>query len=76
MMNIELSSAVVLRDQYQITQGKASGIVNDPNQWSEDPQYVVDLVKRVVRVTMETIRIVERLPALNLDKAVAEGVGL
>lgn len=52
-------------DQYQIKQDKASGIVNDPNQWSADPRYIVDLVKRVVRVSMETLRIIAGLPRLG-----------
>ena len=26
------------------------GIKNDPNLWSEDPRYVLDLVKRIVSI--------------------------
>jgi hypothetical protein len=47
---------------------KDSGIRNDPNDWSRehnDPQYILNLVQRVVRVSLETVRIVEGLPALN-----------
>ena len=29
-----------------------------------DPRYIVDLVKRIVRVSVETVRIVKGLPAL------------
>ncbi|MCE2904396.1 hypothetical protein RI030_09145 [Aphanizomenon flos-aquae NRERC-008] len=39
--------------------------INDPNHWSENPRYIVDLVKRIVRVSLETVRIVKSLPALN-----------
>jgi predicted helicase len=39
--------------------------VNDPNEWSDDPRYIIDLVKRIVRVSMETNRIVASLPPLN-----------
>lgn len=46
---------------------KDSGIVNDPNAWSDDSRYIVDLVRRVVRVSMETLRIVEGLPRLQFD---------
>lgn len=48
---------------------KASGIVNDPNDWAtehEDPTYILDLVGRVVTVSMRTLDIVESLPPLDL----------
>ncbi len=54
-----------LIDRYQVRTDKASGIVNDPNDYSEDPRYIVDLVKRVVTVSMETLEIVGNLPPLN-----------
>ena len=40
---------------------KRSGIVNDPN-WTEDPQYIVDLIGRVIAVSLETVEIVAGLP--------------
>ena len=54
-----------IMERYQVTTDKDSGIVNDPNDWSEDPRYIVDLVKRIVRVSLETVRIVNALPPLN-----------
>lgn len=54
-----------LMDRYQVRTDKASGIVNDPNEYSDDPRYIVDLVKRVVTVSMETVEIVHMLPPLN-----------
>ena len=44
---------------------KDSGIRNDANDWSEDPRYTVDLVKRVVRESVETVEIVAMLPSLG-----------
>lgn len=47
---------------------KDSGIRNDPNDWAKEhkqPRYIIDLVKRVVRVSVETVMIVKTLPALN-----------
>ncbi|MFM6252597.1 MAG: type ISP restriction/modification enzyme, partial [Dolichospermum sp.] len=41
-----------IMERYKVTKDKDSGIVNDPNHWSEDPRYIVDLVKRIVRVSM------------------------
>lgn len=52
-------------ERYQVTVDKASGIKNDPNEWSEDPRYIVDLLKRIVRVSLESVRIVKALPALK-----------
>jgi len=58
-----------LIDRYQVKTDKASGIVNDPNAWGAehgDPHYIVDLVARLVRVSVETVKIVEGLPALGV----------
>ena len=58
---------------YQVKTDKASGIVNDPNLYSEDPRYVVDLIKRVTYVSLETVKLVEALPALE-EQTPAEGI--
>jgi predicted helicase len=54
-----------LMDRYEVKVDKDSGIHNDPNLWSEDPRYVVDLVARIVRVSVETKRIVRALPPID-----------
>ena len=57
-----------IMERYQVTRNKDSGIVNDPNDWCREhdaPRYIVDLLKRVVRVSIETMKIVKFLPALN-----------
>lgn len=48
-----------------MTTEKNSGIENDPNAWSEDPRYIVDLIKRIVTVSVESVRIIKSLPPLN-----------
>ena len=50
-------------DQYRVKVDKRSGIVNDPNR-TDAPQYIVDLIGRVLTVSLETAEIIERLPAL------------
>jgi predicted helicase len=58
-------------ERYAYTRDKDSGIVNDPNDWCKEhnqPRYIVDLIARVVRVSMETMKIVKGLPALNERK--------
>ncbi|MBX7132606.1 MAG: N-6 DNA methylase [Fimbriimonadaceae bacterium] len=57
-----------IMERYQITVDKDSGIRNDPNDWSREhnqPRYIIDLLKRIVRVSIETIKIVRSLPPLN-----------
>ena len=57
-----------IMERYQVTRDKASGIVNDPNDWCSEhnqPRYIIDLVKRIVRVSIETMNIVRSLPSLN-----------
>jgi predicted helicase len=48
-------------DQYQVKEDKRSGIRSDPNR-ADDPEYIVRLVGQVVRVSVETVRIVKELP--------------
>ncbi len=58
-----------LMERYAVTTDKASGIVNDPNTWCAEqgaPRYIVDLVKRIVRVSLETLHIVKDLPPLQI----------
>lgn len=52
-------------DRYQVKIDKASGIVNDPNEYSDDPRYIVDLIEKLIRVSMETMEIVDQLPPVS-----------
>ncbi len=55
-------------DRLRIRQDKESCIVNDPNAWfADDPAELVAHVKRLVRVSVETTRIVEGLPPALID---------
>lgn len=58
-----------IMDRYQVRTDKASGIVNDPNEWAlehDQPRYILDLLKRIVTVSIETMKIVDNLPALDI----------
>ena len=62
------SALAWLIDRYQVKTDKASGIVNDVNDWGlerGEPRYILDLVKRIVTVSVETMRIVRGLPELR-----------
>ena len=48
-------------DQYRVKMDKRSGIVNDPNR-ADDPQYIVRLIGKVIRVSLETVKVVNNLP--------------
>ncbi|MCU0498421.1 MAG: DNA helicase, partial [Anaerolineae bacterium] len=51
-------------DQYQVKKDDRSGIVSDPNQYSDDPQYIVKLIGRVTQVSLDTMRLIAALPTL------------
>ena len=50
-------------DRYRITRDKESGIVNDPNGWFDDPRDLITAIRRIVHVSVETVRVVTHLPA-------------
>ena len=50
-------------DQYRVKTDKRSGIVNDPNR-PDQPQYIVDLIARVITVSLKTVEVVKNLPKL------------
>jgi predicted helicase len=55
-------------DRYQITKHKDSGIVNDPNDWCKEQgneRYIVDLIKRIVHLSVESVKIIEGLPKVE-----------
>ncbi|MDE0397258.1 MAG: N-6 DNA methylase [Candidatus Poribacteria bacterium] len=53
-------------DQYRVKTDKRSGIVNDPNR-TDDPQYIVKLLGKVITVSLETVDIINNLPALEIQ---------
>ena len=57
-------------DRQQVTKDKASGIVNDCNDYANetvgDPAYPLKLFQRVITVSLETMKIVRALPELNI----------
>lgn len=57
--------------QYQTSTDSKSGIVNDPNDWGSEhgnPRYILDLLEKVVTVSVRTVEIMEGLPALGAEK--------
>ena len=52
-------------DQYRVKTDKRSGIENNPNR-ADDEEYIVDLIRKVISVSLETVGIVERLSVLEI----------
>ena len=55
-------------DRYQYKVDKDSQITNNPNDWSENLNYIVRLLKKVVTVSVESARIIKKLPSLEEGK--------
>lgn len=56
-------------ERYQLKTDGTSHIINDPNDWGAErgnPRYVLDLIKRITTVSVETVRIVKSLPSLEV----------
>ena len=61
-----------IMDRYRVTVDKDSGIKNDPNDWAKEhdqPRYILDLLLRIITVSLETMRIVNNLPRLDFSGA-------
>lgn len=54
-----------IMERYQITVHKESQIKNDPNDWAKEhnePRYILDLLLKVIQVSVESVKIVRGLP--------------
>jgi predicted helicase len=49
-------------DQYRLKVDKRSGIINDPNRPNDDT-YILGLLKKVITVSLETLKVIEALPS-------------
>ena len=57
-----------IMERYAVTTHKDSGIVNDPNDWCREignERYIVDLIKRIVHLSVESVKIIEGLPVVR-----------
>ena len=50
-------------DQYRVKVDKRSRIINDPNR-TDAPLYIVDLIARVITISLKTVKIIAELPPL------------
>ncbi|MCE9654211.1 DEAD/DEAH box helicase family protein [Clostridium celatum] len=55
-----------IMDQYQVKIDKASGIVDDPNLFSDDEQYIFNLLLRIINVSIQTVDLINNLPKFEV----------
>lgn len=53
-------------DQYRIKTDKKSGIVDDPNEFSNDPKYILNLLLSIITVSMKTLELIDELPEFKV----------
>ena len=59
-----------IMERYAVSTDKASGIVNNPNDWGAEhgnPKYIFDLLLSVINVSVKTVEIVKGLPKVSFD---------
>lgn len=59
-----------IMERYAITTDKKSGIINDPNDWPRehgDEKYILNLLLRIVTLSLKTTAIVKSLPTINFE---------
>lgn len=66
------SAIAWVMERQAVTTHKASGIINDANDWAIEtmgnPKYPLELLQRVITVSLETMKIVNNLPKLDLKE--------
>lgn len=55
-------------DQYQVKTDKKSGITDDPNEFSDDPKYILNLLLSVITVSMRTLELIDELPEFEIQE--------
>ena len=58
-------------ERYSYSVHPESKIANNPNAWGEehgDPRYIVNLLLRIITISVETIKITSTLPALTFPE--------
>lgn len=60
-----------IMERYAVAVNKDSGIRNDPNDWAaehNDEKYILNLLLRIITVSLETMKIVNALPKLKFEE--------
>lgn len=57
-----------IMDQYRETEDPKTGIIDNPNEYSDDPRYVFNLLLSIINLSVQTVDLVSKLPNLEIDK--------
>ena len=58
-----------IMDQYRVEHDKKSGITDDPNDYSDDPKYIFNLLLRIINVSVQTVDLINQLPKFEVDES-------
>lgn len=58
-----------IMDQYRVKTDNKSGIIDDPNDYSDDPKYIFNLLLRIINVSIQTVDLVNQLPKFEIDES-------
>ena len=61
-------------ERYAVTVNRDSQIRNDPNEWCkeiEQPRYILELIGRIVNVSIQTLDLIAALPPLSFKTSVS-----
>ena len=57
-------------ERYQNSVDKDSGLRNDANAWGREhnnPRYILDLIEKIITVSVETVKILDALPEIGVE---------
>ena len=54
-------------DQCQVKTDKKSGIIDDPNDYSDDEKYIFNLLLRIINVSVQTVDLINSLPKFEVE---------
>lgn len=57
-----------IMEQYQVIIDKKSGIKDDPNDYSDNEKYILNLLLSVINVSVQTVDLINSLPALEIEE--------
>ena len=55
-------------DQYQVNTDNDAGITDDPNDFSDNPKYILNLLLSVITVSMRTLELIDELPEFEVEE--------
>ncbi|MEK4168356.1 type ISP restriction/modification enzyme [Staphylococcus sp. FSL W8-1268] len=55
-----------IMDQYKVKHDNKSGIIDDPNEFSEDSKYIFNLLLSIINVSMKTLELIDELPEFKV----------